>query len=65
MLLQQSAAATLASVKEEMAKPRFVESARRGADTFANGGHIAVLTHDETFRRVEMTRILLHLGRKR
>lgn len=31
--------ATLSSVAAAMAKPRVAESAKRGGDTFANGGH--------------------------
>jgi hypothetical protein len=60
----QSAAATLSSVKKEMAKPRIAESARQGADTFANGGCMAVVSTDETARRAEAGKILLDYGKK-
>jgi hypothetical protein len=60
----QSAAAILSSVKKEMAKPRIVESARKEADTLANGGHIAVLTHEEAVRKARARKILLNYGTK-
>jgi len=41
------ARATLSSVAAGMAKPIVVESAKRGGDTLANGGHMA-----RPFRRV-------------
>jgi hypothetical protein len=60
----QSAAATLSSVKKEMAKPRIAESARQGADTLANGGRVGVVSDDERARRAEAGKILLDYGRK-
>ena len=57
-------AATLSSVKKEMAKPRIAESARQGADTLANGGRVAVVSKDESARRAEAGKILLDYGRK-
>jgi hypothetical protein len=59
----QSAAATLSSVKKEMAKPRVAASARQAADTLANGGRMAVVSNDEAARRVETERILLDYGK--
>jgi hypothetical protein len=60
----QSAAATLSSVKKEMAKPRVAASVRQAADTSADRGPMAVVSNDETSRRVEVERILLDYGKK-
>jgi hypothetical protein len=56
----RSAAATLASVKKEMAKPRVAESAR--PDT--HGGRLAVFSKEETARRAETEKVLLDYGKK-
>ena len=60
----QSSAATLASVKKEMAKPRVAESARQDPDTLANGGRIAVVSRDEAASKIEARRALLSYGKK-
>jgi hypothetical protein len=55
---------TLSSVRKEMAKPRIVNSARKGGDTLANGGRIAQLSNTETARRAKAGKILLDYKRK-